>query len=317
MLMNSAVPLTLLLTTGAAAKPGLASLLRHNEVPGEPEFADGAVVAMTTAAAAARTFDAVSWLMRSAEGFCGLTEEAESTAVTCSQASQGQWPLTKPGANAKHGRDWLSATQRCQKLCAQCARCRYISVSVRHGDCSWFESCDAPAGQENALDVDQMFGSPALLRAHAARPPTTRACSAQEQPGSTPQAQPHPCPAQLKWLSANTDALPRDTAGTLPGVRNENGNVRGSEKGVVPQSSEVAVTAISSNSPSVITAVSPGAERDRNGPAPARQLMWDPAWSKASPEPVQEGRVKSRTPVDLGIEVVHQRLEAATGTQLQ
>ena len=171
------------------------------------------------------------------------------------------------------------------------------------------------SGEENALDVDQMFGSPALLRARAARPPTTRACSAQEQPGSTPQAQPHPCPAQLKWLSANTDALPRDTAGT-PGVRDENDNVRGSEKGVA-QSSEVAVTAISSNSPSVITAVSPGAERDRNGPAPARQLMWDPAWSKASPEPVQEGRVKSRTPLDLGIEVVHQRLEAATGTQLQ
>ena len=147
MFMNSAVvPLTLLLATGAAAKPGLASLLRQvDDMPGEPE-ADGAVVAMTTAAAAARTFDAVSWLMRSAEGFCGLTEVAESTAVTCSQASQGQWPLTKLGANAKHGRDWLSATQRCQKLCAQCARCRYISVSVRHGDCSWFESCDAPAG---------------------------------------------------------------------------------------------------------------------------------------------------------------------------
>ena len=142
--MNSAIPLILLLATGGAAKPRLASLLRH-EMLGEPE-ADGAVVGMTSAAAAARTFDAVSWLMRSTEGFCGLTEEAESTAATCSQASQGQWPLAKPGANTKHGRDWLSATQRCQKLCAQCARCRYISVSVRHGDCSWFESCDAPAG---------------------------------------------------------------------------------------------------------------------------------------------------------------------------
>ena len=183
------------------------------------------------------------------------------------------------------------------------------------------------SGEEDALDVDKMFGSPALLRARAARPPTTRACVAQEELGSTAQA-------QLKWLGENTDALPRDTAGTLPvhsrvsapsvpvhnsekesGVTashhlppDERGNVRGSEK-------EDAVTAVLSISPSVITAVSPGAERDRNGPAPARQLMWDPAWSKASPEPVQEGRVKSRTPVDLGIEVVHQRLEAATGTQ--
>jgi hypothetical protein len=139
------VPLILLLATGAAAKPGLASLLRKVEeiLEAEPE-ADGAFAA--TSAAAARTFDAVSWLMRSAEGFCGVTEEAASTAATCSQASQGQWPLAKPRANARHGKDWLSATLRCQKLCAQCARCRYISVSVRHGDCSWFESCDAPAG---------------------------------------------------------------------------------------------------------------------------------------------------------------------------
>ena len=145
-------PLILLLATSAATKPGLASLLRKVDeiMPGEAEASgpDGALAA--TSAAAARTFDAVSWLLRSAEGFCGVTEDAASTAATCSQASQGRWPLAKPGANARHGnmhgKDWLSATLRCQKLCAQCARCRYISISVRHGDCSWFESCDAPAG---------------------------------------------------------------------------------------------------------------------------------------------------------------------------
>ena len=146
-------PLILLLATGAAAKPGLASLLRKagdEMLPGEAEAGGPDRALAATSAAAARTFDAVSWLLRSAEGFCGVTEDAASTAATCSQASQGQWPLAKPGANARHGnmhgKDWLSATLRCQKLCAQCARCRYISISVRHGDCSWFESCDAPAG---------------------------------------------------------------------------------------------------------------------------------------------------------------------------
>jgi hypothetical protein len=188
------------------------------------------------------------------------------------------------------------------------------------------------SGEENALDapdVDQS-GSTALLRARAARPPATEQatppCSAAQQKelGSTAQA-------QLKWLAENTDALPRETAGALPGVgapcsvhnsekesgvtashrlplNERGGNVRGSER-------KVAVEAISSNTPNVITTASPGAGRNRDGSAPSRQLMWDPAWSKESPEPVMEGRVKSRTPVDLGIEVVHQRLEAATGAQ--
>jgi hypothetical protein len=45
--------------------------------------------------------------------------------------------------------------------------------------------------------------------------------------------------------------------------------------------------------------------------------MWDPAWSRNVPEPVQEGRLKSRTPADLAVEVVRRGLEAATGTQQQ
>ena len=69
-------PLILLLATSAATKPGLASLLRKVDeiMPGEAEASgpDGALAA--TSAAAARTFDAVSWLLRSAEGFCGVTE---------------------------------------------------------------------------------------------------------------------------------------------------------------------------------------------------------------------------------------------------
>ena len=188
------------------------------------------------------------------------------------------------------------------------------------------------SGEENALDaldVDQS-GSMALLRAPPARPPnaTEQApppCSAAQQKelGATAQA-------QLKWLAENTDVLPRETAEALPGVgapcsvhnsekesgvtanhrlalKERGGNVRGSDR-------KITIKAISSNTPNA-TAASPGAERNCDGSAPSRQLMWDPAWAKESPEPVREGRVKSRTPVDLGIEVVHQRLEAATSAQ--
>ena len=194
------------------------------------------------------------------------------------------------------------------------------------------------SGGEKALDVDEMAGSPApaLLRARAARPPTTGGCSAQEELGSTAQA-------QLNWLARSTelarlasltDNPPPDTAGAEPGGRapsnvpghssekesgdtashcspvNEGGNVHRSEK----EAAGVTIT-----SPKVITwsAASPGAQRDRSGTPPARQLMWDPAWSKNVPEPVQEGRLKSRTPADVAVEAVRRGLEAATGTQQQ
>ena len=79
------------------------------------------------------------------------------------------------------------------------------------------------SGGEKALDVDEMAGSPApaLLRARAARPPTTGGCSAQEELGSTAQA-------QLNWLARSTelarlasltDAPPPATAGAEPGGR--------------------------------------------------------------------------------------------------
>jgi hypothetical protein len=97
------------------------------------------------------------------------------------------------------------------------------------------------------------------------------------------------------------------TANHRLALKERGGNVRGSDR-------KITIKAISSNTPNA-TAASPGAERNCDGSAPSRQLMWDPAWAKESPEPVREGRVKSRTPVDLGIEVVHQRLEAATGAQ--
>ena len=37
---------------------------------------------------------------------------------------------------------WEKATSACESLCALCARCNYVSVSVRWSDCSWFHACD-------------------------------------------------------------------------------------------------------------------------------------------------------------------------------
>jgi hypothetical protein len=42
----------------------------------------------------------------------------------------------------------------CLQRCAACARCRYVSVSVRFGDCSWFSTCEL---QRLRTDVPGFF----------------------------------------------------------------------------------------------------------------------------------------------------------------
>ena len=38
---------------------------------------------------------------------------------------------------------WAAATAACLELCRTCARCRYLTVSPRFRDCSWYQSCPA------------------------------------------------------------------------------------------------------------------------------------------------------------------------------
>ena len=39
---------------------------------------------------------------------------------------------------------WHTAAKACQRRCQDCARCRWISVSLQWADCSWYAGCDAP-----------------------------------------------------------------------------------------------------------------------------------------------------------------------------
>ena len=39
-------------------------------------------------------------------------------------------------------RNWRAAVQACEQHCHCCASCRYTSLSLKHGDCSWFSNCD-------------------------------------------------------------------------------------------------------------------------------------------------------------------------------
>ena len=80
-----------------------------------------------------RSFAADEWLAQSAQGFCAVTGAGGD--CTCGQ--QGSWALQ--GRNAT---TWPAAIAACGAMCAACARCRHISVSLRHGDCSWFALCD-------------------------------------------------------------------------------------------------------------------------------------------------------------------------------
>ena len=67
-------------------------------------------------------------------GYCAKTVDGESD---CAAGSKGALGL--------HHSETLSlraATHACLRKCDACARCRYITVSPRHADCSWYANCD-------------------------------------------------------------------------------------------------------------------------------------------------------------------------------
>ena len=67
-------------------------------------------------------------------GYCATTVDGESD---CTAGAKGALGL--------HHSETLSlraATHACLRKCDACARCRYITVSPRHADCSWYAECD-------------------------------------------------------------------------------------------------------------------------------------------------------------------------------
>ena len=63
------------------------------------------------------------------------------TLVKTAPASNG--PASKRRIHTgRASRTWEAAAEHCLAECAACARCRYVSVSLHHGDCSWYSQCD-------------------------------------------------------------------------------------------------------------------------------------------------------------------------------
>ena len=81
-----------------------------------------------------------AWLVRSVDGFCAPTSASRHPRA-CSMDASGSFPLSKPQVAG----GWLSAVDACLHLCRTCANCRYVSISVKHADCSWFRSCAMPS----------------------------------------------------------------------------------------------------------------------------------------------------------------------------
>ena len=69
-------------------------------------------------------------------GYCAPTKTGD--AGDCAHGSSGSWRI---GDGASRVRDVAGCVARCRG----CGRCRYVSVSLREGDCSWYHACDMDA----------------------------------------------------------------------------------------------------------------------------------------------------------------------------
>eukprot|EP00966_Prymnesium_polylepis_P308587 7131037-Prymnesium_polylepis.1 len=70
------------------------------------------------------------------DGYCGETLDGEIN--DCSRDSFGSLGPLQPA----HLVNWSTAWSVCAARCLGCARCRYLTVSLQHADCSWYARCD-------------------------------------------------------------------------------------------------------------------------------------------------------------------------------
>ena len=78
---------------------------------------------------------AVSWA--SDDGYCGQTEQRGD----CVNGERGTLSIRWKGGTSLNT-SWSDAGNACARACRGCSRCRFISVSRVHGDCSWYYSCN-------------------------------------------------------------------------------------------------------------------------------------------------------------------------------
>ena len=73
----------------------------------------------------------------------GVCTDTTFNSGRCDVGEQGMWPLDPQEWRALSERkaQWAAATQQCMQRCAACERCRFVSLSLRHKECSWFSEC--------------------------------------------------------------------------------------------------------------------------------------------------------------------------------
>ena len=81
----------------------------------------------------AGVFPFAAWRSQASRGSCGVTREGDEG--DCKRGTRGSFGW--PGRSSR----LVDAVGACLRVCSQCSQCRYISVSARFSDCSWYSSC--------------------------------------------------------------------------------------------------------------------------------------------------------------------------------
>ena len=68
-------------------------------------------------------------------GFCGVTKENEGSSCAPSDV-KGSWAISRDAIRGP-----VSFLNACLKRCVACDSCRYVSVSQKDKDCSWYRAC--------------------------------------------------------------------------------------------------------------------------------------------------------------------------------
>ena len=105
--------------------------------------------------AAAPVGPARRWVEKARTGVCGVTSSADEPS-DCTLGSKGVLGLLPQEAKTP-----LSAARACLARCAACARCRYLSLSRKFADCSWYATCDLG---RLSRKVKHFVSGPALAR---------------------------------------------------------------------------------------------------------------------------------------------------------
>ena len=85
-------------------------------------------------------------LQGTSHGHCGFG----TSGADCNTEDSGSWQF-----NRTEAKNWKVAQAACARRCNACARCQFVSYSLKERDCSWFAMCN----MENLKFLVQDFRS--------------------------------------------------------------------------------------------------------------------------------------------------------------